>query len=151
MRCGTRSDRTTAYTLIATTVPPVKQLFCGLRCLIEWMTDDRVVKLLNSARAEEATRAYEAFFQLLVESGVIDRDAPEMVDWVLDDLDGELGVSHTPMHHCTQCGEPRPVSESVVVLSPGMAQGRGARRRRVLCSLSCLSASIRSDIERDSR
>ena len=151
IRCGTRSDATTAYTLIATTAPPLKHLFCGLNCLTEWVTDEKFVELLNSARAEQATTAYESFMQLLVAAGAIDRQEPETVGSLLDDLDGELGLHHTPMHHCTQCGQPRPVPESFIVLSPGMLKGRGVRRRRVLCSLTCLSASLRSDIERDSR
>jgi len=129
-------------------------LFCGLNCVTEWVTDEKSVELLNSARAERATTAYESayesFIQMLVAAGAVDRQEPEAVDSLVDDLDGELGLHHMPMHHCTQCEQPRPLPESFIVFSPGMLKGRGLRRRRVLSSWTCLSAPLRSDIERTS-
>lgn len=148
LRCGVRPTTITAYTLI-TTAPMLKHVFCGLGCLTEWIASEKSNESIDAARSAQALATHEEFARLLVASGAVADQHSEEIDSLIDDLFREFPIaSHTPMAYCAQCDEPRPIAESFIVLSPGMAGGRGARYRRVLCSMPCLTASLRADIER---
>lgn len=148
LRCGARPTTATAYTLI-TTAPFLKHVFCGLSCLSDWVASENSFESINAARSAQAYAMHEEFVRLLVASGAVEHPHSEEIDSLVDDLFHEFpSVNHTPMSYCAECDEPRPIGESFIVLSPGMAGGRGARYRRVLCSFQCLTTSLRADIER---
>jgi hypothetical protein len=148
LRCSTLPTTVTAYTLI-TTAPFFKHVFCGLSCLIDWVSSEKGLESINAARSARALEMQEELARLLVVSGAVEHRHSEEIDSLVDDLFLEFpGVDHTPMSFCAKCGEPRPIVASFIVLSPGMAGGRGARYRRILCSLRCLTASLRADVER---
>lgn len=137
----------TAYSLI-TTAPLLRHEFCGQGCISDWLASESSVEPINAARVAAALATHEDFARLLVASGAAAPHRAE-IESLIDDLFGDFSsASHTPMAFCAECDEPRPIAESFIVLSPGMAGGRGARYRRVLCSLPCLTASLRADAAR---
>jgi hypothetical protein len=136
------------YVLRAPEAPSREWIFCGPDCLVEWARSDDYSRQRDADLTASAVKEWEAMAQHLVATGAVDKHDPDTIETLLTDLFEGPGVSHMPLHLCTQCGHPRLMIHSTIILSPGVAKGRGPRRRRVLCSIPCLVASISGDIER---
>lgn len=139
------------YVLAASDCAGKKWTFCGPECLIGWLRTGDYSRQVAEALEEGGRREFEAMGAHLVAAGAVSEHDSASIDTLVEELFRESSPRHLTMHHCANCGEPKPMLHSYIVLSPGMNRERGPRFRRVLCSPHCVLASLEGDIQRAAR